>query len=446
MKIKNLLLFAIITIGGFTTAFAGEHPQAKFGVYGIQHQANVAGYQRYVGQTVKYMPAKGIRERGSYEDRTNFIEAGGSFDKEYVISKITGSDKRMTFHLREKDGKNKVKLVVNNQHEYYSYGKYTYCITENYSIPLFLIDKFNEDKSKFQGKIYPEQPSSIEIEVTDITLQQPEEYDMYPKVSLLLKDKKSGETYYADPNVDLSLIGKEFTNPQYKCRYNVISVLTKKGQFYPYNDETYYIVKNSIDGKTKEVSAKSAATSAFYGDNSGGFVATLTQVEKPSNSAIRYGNTTTVTDKDITKFSYVDNFIDILIFASSSQFSFVLKNVSENTIKVVWNEAVFVDVDGSTSKVMHSGIKYSQREGDQPASTVIKGAKLEDIATPTDKVYYSDVLKEWTNKSLYSNAKKNVEGQTIKLMLPIQVKDVVNEYIFDFELKYVYDHPEYLAD
>ena len=95
---------------------------------------------------------------------------------------------------------------------------------------------------------------------------------------------------------------------------------------------------------------------------------------------------------------------------------------------------------------MHSGIKYSQREGDQPASTIIKGAKLEDLAAPTVKVYYSDILKEWTSMSLYSNAKTDLEGQIIKLMLPIQVKDVVNEYIFEFTLTYIFDHPEYLAD
>ena len=95
---------------------------------------------------------------------------------------------------------------------------------------------------------------------------------------------------------------------------------------------------------------------------------------------------------------------------------------------------------------MHSGIKYSQREGDQPASTIIKGAKLEDLAAPTANVYYSDVLKEWTSYSLYRNADRKAEGQTIRLMLPIQVKEVINEYIFEFGLNYVYDHPEYLAD
>lgn len=67
-------------------------------------------------------------------------------------------------------------------------------------------------------------------------------------------------------------------------------------------------------------------------------------------------------------------------------------------------------------------------------------------ADPTIKVYYSDILKKWTSMSLYTNVRTDLESQIIKLMLPIQVKDVVNEYIFEFTLTYIFDHPEYLAD
>lgn len=47
-------------IVGFTTnAFAGDHPEANFGIYGIQHFASVAQYQQtYVGQVVQYLPEK----------------------------------------------------------------------------------------------------------------------------------------------------------------------------------------------------------------------------------------------------------------------------------------------------------------------------------------------------------------------------------------------------
>ena len=172
----------------------------------------------------------------------------------------------------------------------------------------------------------------------------------------------------------------------------------------------------------------------------GGYRSELLRVEKPADESVRYGETSTIQEAGITKYSYVDNVIDILIFGDMAQFSFVLKNVSDNSIKVVWNEAVFVGMDGSVSKVMHSGIKYSQREGDQPASVIIRGAKLEDVAVPTELIYYSDLLNKWTSKSMYPS-KPGFNGQ-VSLMLPIQIKDTINEYIFVFDVTYKYNHPE----
>ncbi len=453
VKLKHFLLVVVFVAGFATSVHAGDHPEANFGIYGIKHFATVAEYQRtYVGQVVQYLPE---RPGGAYMDTEYFQGAGGKFNTDYIVSKISGNNKRMTWVLVEKGTKNKVKMIVNNQNEDYSFGKYCYCITDSYSIPLFLSEKFNSDKSNYIGKVYPENPDSpTKFEVTDVIMQPQEgssySNHIYPQACFVLKDQANGKTINYDVASigDFNDLGKVFTNPKFKCSYTVVSVFKKMDYdaFYHKGLQKFYTVKNSIDGTTKEVKAAYAKSEVFMNDDSGKFVASLTKVEKPSNSAVRYGKTTNVTEKDITKYSYEDNYIDILIFAGSSQFNFVLKNVSDNTLKVVWNEAVFVDVDGSTSKVMHSGIKYSQREGDQPASTIIKGAKLEDLAAPTDKVYYSETIKEWTSESLYSNADTKLEGQTIKLMLPIQVKDVVNEYIFEFTLTYVYNHPEYLAD
>jgi hypothetical protein len=454
MKLRNLLLVVFFFIGFTTNIYAGKHPETNFGIYGIQHFSTIAQYQQiYLGQVVQYIPD---RAGGNYMDIKYFLNAGGKFNTDYVVSKIKGNDKRMTWFLNEKGTKKKIKMVINNQEEYYSYGKkHFYCITNSYSIPLLLSDKLNSDKSNYIGKNYPKNSDGqTKFEITNIIIQPQDDTSYedlkYPKVCFLLKDKTDGNTIYFDAaNIsDLNNLGKVFTNPKFKCQYTVINIFKKMN----YDDtrhkvfQKYYIIKNSIDGTTKTVKVDDAQLEAFKSDDSGKFNASLTKVEKPTNSAIRYGKTTNITEKDITKYSYKDNFIDILIFASDSKLNFILKNISDNTLKVVWNEAVFVDVDGSTSKIMHKGTKYVQKENDQPASTIIKGAKLEDLAVPTNKVYYSELLKDWVNTSLYSNADPKLEGQTIKLMLPIQVKDVVNEYIFEFTLTYVYDHPEYLVN
>lgn len=38
------------------------------------------------------------------------------------------------------------------------------------------------------------------------------------------------------------------------------------------------------------------------------------------------------------------------------------------------------------------------------------------------------------------------EAGEIRLMLPIQIRDVINEYTFIFKVYYTYDHPELLKN
>ena len=96
--------------------------------------------------------------------------------------------------------------------------------------------------------------------------------------------------------------------------------------------------------------------------------------------------------------------------------------------------------------------KFSERESDQPATTIIKGAKIDDVATPTANVYYDEGYtigyhtygNGWKKHSMLPLTYKGKEAGEIRLMLPIQVKDVVNEYTFVFKVYYTYDHPELL--
>lgn len=415
-NLKNLVLLVIFIIGSVTSTYAEGHPEAYFGIYGIQHYSSVEAYQQYVGKVVKYIPSS--HRKGSYDDNKYWLGAGGKYNAEYVITKIKGNNRRMTFVLNEKGTQNKVKMVVNNQEELKSNGKYTYCITNSYSIPLFLSEKFEADKANIIGTKFPSKPGSpSQIEVTDIVLQ-PVEWTVsnynrcYPVVYYILTDKNDGQKsyYYPEKEDGLKAIGTVFTNPKFSCSYTVINVEYKEEEGFFFNDRKYYTVKNSIDGHTKEVEAAHADFYAFKGDDSGKFVAALSKVEKPETSTVRYGYSTSVSDKDITKYSYIDNLIDILIFAGSTEFYITLTNVSDNTLKVIWNDAVFVDVDGRTSKIMHSGIKYSQKEAEQPSSSIIKDAKLEESLMPTDNVYYDDILKKWTSKTLYDRANQNAEG------------------------------------
>lgn len=434
MRKYLLLLLAIMLT---QLSFGADHPEAKFGIYGIEKQSTVEAYQKYVGRKVMYIP----ESTPSYEDKDQFLNQGGQFNFPYILTKITGNNTRMTFYLKEANGKKVKKLVVNNQNEYYSYGKYTYCITDKYSIPLVVVDKLEEDKNKYvNSKANPENDDYL---ITDLLL-----YDQgtgYPVPSFEITNTKTNTKSYIETTEKSKTqwLGKVLSDVKVKAQYLVVGIKVGKSKYYPYNKETILIVQNSLSGQTKEINESNAQAECFKEELSGKYLATLAKVEKPEDPTVRYGETKVINEKDVTKFNYIDKYIDILIFATSTQFNFMLKNVSENSLKVIWNEAVFVDYTGSTSKIMHVGTKYSQKEADQPSTVIIKGAKIDDLACPTQNVRYSDVLKEWVTDSMFpSESAKNVDP--IRLMLPIQVKDVINEYVFVFEVNWVYNNPELL--
>lgn len=241
-----------------------------------------------------------------------------------------------------------------------------------------------------------------------------------------------------------SEIGQVFSNPLVRAKYKVTDVYLSIEKEIT-TDELWkmYTVENTITGEKYHYKADRAERLCFKEDLSGGYHTSLSKVEKPENPAVQFGNTTIIEDEGVTKFSYKDNFIDIIIFGTATKFFFTLRNVSENTLKLVWNDAVYVDYNGNTSRVMHSGIKYSERESAQPASIIIRGATLEDMVCPTANVYWHEYRKDWDLHLMYPD-KVLAETKQVQLMLPIQIKDIVNEYIFVFDIKYNYNHPERL--
>ena len=179
----------------------------------------------------------------------------------------------------------------------------------------------------------------------------------------------------------------------------------------------------------------------------------LSSVESPANAKQQFGETKVVTFKDgaLNKYRYEDDFIEIVWYVSSKQFNFDLKNKSGHTLKINWDDISYVDYDGKTGRVMHSGVKYTERNNSQPSSTVPKGASLSDILLPTENVYYiSGQYGGWQEKYLIpcvynDEATKNAQaskyiGKKLTVMMPIMIENVQNDYTFIFNVDELIDN------
>lgn len=172
----------------------------------------------------------------------------------------------------------------------------------------------------------------------------------------------------------------------------------------------------------------------------------LTTVESPANARQQFGATKVVTfsEDGVSKYRYEDDYIDIVWYVGMKEFHFTLTNKSQHTLKINWDDISYVDVNGQVGRVMHSGVKYAERNNSQPATTVPKGAKISDILLPTDNVYFETGSSGgWRETRLVSNYYKAEEfnkeaglliGKTMTIMMPIMIENVQNDYTFTFNI------------
>lgn len=393
---KNLLLFAMLL--AVTTVFAFDTNLS----FGILQQKSPDGYQQYVGKSFFVRPAFGNLE--------TWKKSGFSYDnfydgKTFTITKVTVKD-----------------VILNDK--------------PNKEVTILAVQDGAKTKIKFKG--YEE--LSIKISGWGGLKKWPL-IGWMPIVFTEPFDKKKQE-----------LLGMTIKHDMVKDEYEITKVFIGEDKYNESTATTNVTVKNKRTGATLNCPYSKVNILPFMDALKGSYKTALARVEKPEDSSNRYGETKTIQDAGIDKYSYTDSIIDITILGTSKEFQFVLKNISEHSLKIIWNEAVFVGLDGSTSKIMHVGTKYSQREADQPATVVIKGAKIDDLATPTANVYYDEGHKigystygnGWKTKSMLPLEYTGKEAGEIRLMLPIQVKGVVNEYTFVFRVYYTFDHPELL--
>ena len=371
--------------------------------FGIEQQKSADGYQQYVGKNFFVRPAYGKLETW----KKSGFEYNKSYDgKTFTITKVSVKDvelndkpnREVTVQAVEDGGKTKIKF---KGYEEVSIKASVWSGIKQWPLigwmPIVFVEPFNEFKQKHMGE----------------TITHEMVKDQYEVINVYIGQAGSGDVSLAMP---------------------------------------MYTVKNTRTGEEVNCPYTKVKETPFQSALKGSYKTALIKVEKPEDATNRYGETKVIQDAGVDKYSYNDSIIDVTIFGTKEHFSFILKNISNHSLKIIWNEAAFVGLDGSTSKIMHVGTKYSQRESDQPATVVIKGAKIEDVATPTANVYYDEGVKigystmgsGWKTKSMLPEGYKGKEAGEIRLMLPIQVKDVVNEYTFVFRVYYTYDHPELL--
>lgn len=171
----------------------------------------------------------------------------------------------------------------------------------------------------------------------------------------------------------------------------------------------------------------------------GKYVVDLVSVDSPKG---------TIGILDSVHSSYEDESIKVVWSYGITRLDFTLKNKTEETLKLNWDDAAFIAMNNETIKVFHKGVKYIDRSNSQSPTSIYKGSILSDLVAPTTYTFYSSLLSNWTstpliglNMRLATSEKapydENVAGKTIKVVLPLKMGDNMLEYIFTFKVSFI---------
>jgi hypothetical protein len=187
----------------------------------------------------------------------------------------------------------------------------------------------------------------------------------------------------------------------------------------------------------------------------------LVQIDRPEATKEQYGAVVTIKPEAGNKYTYEDGLFSGIFFVATSRINFTISNKTEHSIKIVWDDAAFIEISGQSARLAHEGVKYADSNASQPPSVIPARQSLTDFVLPTNRVYYRKGYYGtyysspggWEELPLVLPASHHVEssdtsalatftsdveknkGKRFGILLPLEIEGVVNEYTFWFEVQ-----------
>lgn len=135
-----------------------------------------------------------------------------------------------------------------------------------------------------------------------------------------------------------------------------------------------------------------------------------------------------------TRYVYEDQILRIVWSLTNTGFDFELENLADRSFKIPWDDAAYVNQDGISKKVIHSGIKYEDKAKPQPPTVVPRRSKIYDGLIPSDNIVPENRnFNTWKTYHLFYDKQGNV-GQQVCVVLPILFGQECVEYSFYFTI------------
>jgi hypothetical protein len=175
----------------------------------------------------------------------------------------------------------------------------------------------------------------------------------------------------------------------------------------------------------------------------------LTSVDRPAEIQKKYGSYDVTKVKEVGSdiSSFEDGLVRIVWTPSAYDAVFILTNKTNQPIKILWDNAVFVDEDGTNHRVVHGDVNHTEASEFQKPALIEPNGTYKDAIFPAGSFVYRS--GNWHKKPLFptisvSRQANSMEeeaseyvGKSFQIILPLEVDNAAHEYIFTFKVSNV---------
>jgi hypothetical protein len=135
---------------------------------------------------------------------------------------------------------------------------------------------------------------------------------------------------------------------------------------------------------------------------------------------------------------FEDQSIKIIFSLSEKQIGMILQNKMHSPIKVDWNNISYVDIAGLAHGVMHTGVRYIERDRPQVPTIIPPAAMIDDAIIPSDHISYTPGSGGgWSSRPLFPALTESdlYLGKSFSVFMPLELDGVVKNYLFSFRIE-----------
>ena len=134
---------------------------------------------------------------------------------------------------------------------------------------------------------------------------------------------------------------------------------------------------------------------------------------------------------------FQDKNISVSFTVNEQGFEMHFENLSPHNLKILWDRAEYTDVRRQTKRIMHSGVRFPDRNNPIPDQFVLSQSSVQETVIPISNVYMLPQRKGYDVHPLFaldSNVAAGLKGKTFNLFIPVEINRQIIPYNFKIEI------------